>query len=68
MKETRLDDIEAKLAHQEVAVSDLNDVIYRQQKQLDQLEMRYQRLLQRLQQLQASSGKEVPEEGPPPHY
>lgn len=68
MNETRLDEVEAKLAHQEVAVSDLNDVIYRQQKQLDQLEARYQRLLQRLQQLEDSSDKDVRYDAPPPHY
>ncbi len=66
MNETRLDDIEAKLAHQELALSDLNEVIYRQQQQLDQLENRCQQLLDRLQQLEQDG--EASAEAPPPHY
>ena len=66
MNETRLDDIEAKLAHQELALSDLNDVIYRQQQQLDQLENLCQQLLDRLQQLEQDG--EASDEAPPPHY
>jgi SlyX protein len=68
MEEPRLDDIEAKLAHHELAVSKLNEVIYRQQQQLDQLETRYQQLLQRLRQLEQGIDSEPSDEAPPPHY
>lgn len=68
MEDSRLNDIEAKLAHQELAVSDLNDVIYRQQQQLDQFEKRCQQLLQRVQQLEQDRDSEEADEVPPPHY
>ncbi len=68
MEDNRLNDIEAKLAHQELAVSDLNDVIYRQQQQLDQLEKRCQQLLRRVQQLEQYRDSEGAEEDLPPHY
>ena len=63
----RIEEVEAKLAHQEVAVSDLNDVIYRQQKQIDELERGYARLLQRLADL-AMADADKPADAPPPHY
>jgi SlyX protein len=64
----RIEEVEVKLAHQEVVVSDLNDVIYRQQKQIDQLERGYARLLQRLVELVAMADPDVPADAPPPHY
>ncbi len=64
----RIEEVEAKLAHQEVAVSDLNDVIYRQQKQIDQLELGYARVLQRLADLVAMADADKPTDAPPPHY
>jgi SlyX protein len=64
----RIEEVEAKLAHQEVAVSDLNDVIYRQQKQIDQLERGYARLLQRFADLVAMADADKPADAPPPHY
>jgi SlyX protein len=63
-----IEDIEIKLAHQEVAISDLNDVIYRQQQQIDQLERGYRRLLERFDELEDTSDREGTKDAPPPHY
>ena len=38
MNEERIVNIEAKIAYQDNTLQELNDVIYRQQKQIDQLE------------------------------
>ncbi len=64
----RLEMIEAKLAHQEKAVSELNEVVYRQQKQFDDLERKYEHLLQRYRELQSTVGGDDSQDIPPPHY
>lgn len=58
----RLEDLETKLAFQEKAVKELNDVIYEQQKQIDRLTSLCDAL--------ARSGRESggPANEKPPHY
>jgi SlyX protein len=65
----RLIEIETKLAFQEDAIQALNDVVCRQQKQLEQLEAALSLLIDRYRQLsqtQTSASKPVDEK--PPHY
>lgn len=68
MSEARLVEIESKLAHQEHLVLELNDVVTRQQAEIDGLHERYEALLARVRAL----GEMLPEAGPgderPPHY
>ena len=68
MSEARLVEIESKLAHQEHLVLELNDVVTRQQVQIDQLGERCEALLARLHEI----GEMLPEMGGgderPPHY
>ena len=64
----RLDTIEEKLAHLEQAVSQLSDVVARQQKDLDRALERNQRLLDKLAALESDAGPSATAHEKPPHY
>lgn len=66
--DSRLEEIEAKLAHQEHTISELSEVIYRQQQQLDKLERGYATLVSRVKELLAMADSEEHTDTPPPHY
>jgi SlyX protein len=66
--ESRVIELESKLAFQEHMINELNDVITDQQKQLDQLREEQQLLNQRLQSISESSPVSNEKEPPPPHY
>jgi SlyX protein len=69
MNDERLIDIETKLAFQEDIIQELNQVISRQQQQIDQLILQYRALAGRVASLpdvlagMNKSGDEIP-----PHY
>ncbi len=67
MNDEKIIDIETRLAYQDDTIQQLNDVIYRQQQQLDKLEKTMQLLLAKIQDLMAGSAEEVANEKPP-HY
>lgn len=64
----RLIEIETKVAYQEHTISELNDVIYRQQQQIDQLERICNALTDRVQDMAESAGAEKGGYEKPPHY
>ena len=68
MSEDRLVDIEVKLAHHEQLLTDLDDVVTKQQAKIMQLEELCSSLVERVR----SIGEETPGDGPqdeqPPHY
>lgn len=66
--EDRLIDLESHLAHQDRTISDLNDVIISQQRTIDNLEARLQRIENNVKQISLSTVKDISEETPPPHY
>ncbi len=68
MNERRLEELETKIAYQEDTIQQLNEVLGRQQKQIDQLEISCQFLINRLRESDEISapGNEVDER--PPHY
>ena len=68
MNQDRIIDIETKLAYQEHAIGELNDVIYRQQQQIDQLERLCQSLTNRLQDVVESTSVNKDGHEKPPHY
>lgn len=68
MNENRLVDIETKLAYQEHTINQFNKVVYRQQQQIDQLEVICKHLLERLKELSGSSGGSNMTDEKPPHY
>lgn len=64
----KLTDIEIRLAHMDRALSELSDVVFVHQKQIDSLEKACEELRQRMQV--ASEGAETgsAEDERPPHY
>ena len=66
--EERLTDIEVKLAHVEQAFNELSDVLYRQQQQVDRLELSLEALRQQLESNQDGASAGAPEDEKPPHY
>ncbi|MCE3264504.1 MAG: SlyX family protein [Pseudoduganella sp.] len=63
--EDRFINIEIKVAHQEDLVESLNQRVYEQQKQIDQLEAMLAALADRIRTM---SQKEAPLNERPPHY
>jgi len=66
--EDRIIELETRMSYQDHTIGELNEVVTRQQKQIDRLESAVQQLRSHLKQ-QGSSGLARPhEETPPPHY
>ena len=59
----KIEEIETKLAFQEKAVKELNDVIYEQQQQIDRLSLICEELSKQLRQAMPGPSNEKP-----PHY
>ena len=72
MSESRIEAIETKIAYQEDTIAQLNDVVCRQQNQIDALEMLTQQLLGRVRDLSEvavqSGGAFAEADERPPHY
>lgn len=68
--DTRMDDLEARLAFQDDLIESLNDVVSRQDRELARLADRLLRLEARLQDLAAAAGGPDDAQGHevPPHY
>jgi SlyX protein len=64
MNDDRLENLEIKLAFQEKAIKDLNDVLYDQQKEIDRLTSMVNTLMKE------SAGRDTqgPANEQPPHY
>mgnify|MGYP001052326679 CR=1 FL=1 len=65
--ETRLDELEAKLALAEDLIETLNLAVFRQQEKLDQLQAQLRLLNSKLEAARLS-GQEMPADERPPHY
>jgi SlyX protein len=66
--ESRLTELESRIAFQDHALQELSDVVARQQREIDQLRLLLEALRAQLAAL-ASPGLTHPrEEPPPPHY
>ena len=62
----RLEALESRLAHLEVALQELSDGFYRQQREIDRLRQRNQQLLAEIEGGATGPSRTAPE--PPPHY
>jgi uncharacterized coiled-coil protein SlyX len=60
--------IEIKLAYLEQANADLSDVVYRQQQEIDALNLRLSELAGRIEAAQSVPTAYTPEAEKPPHY
>jgi len=69
----RIEELESRFAYQEEMLDELNDIIIRQQSQIDQLEVLGRHLLEKLREL-STSENDPPDDGSdllqqkPPHY
>lgn len=68
MNDKRITELETKIAYQEHTIQELNDVIYRQQQQIDRIEIMCKHLMDRIQTLVDTSRSEQLEDERPPHY
>jgi SlyX protein len=68
MNEQRLTDIEVKLAHQEHALDEINQVLTDQQAQLTRLEQVCQSVVERLRGLSDQTATDERDNDKPPHY
>ena len=65
---SRLDALEARIAHQDQAIEDLNETITAQWKDIDRLKREVERLGDRVSSAEQSVGPDQGEEPPPPHW
>jgi SlyX protein len=65
---SRLDQIEIKLAHLERALIELNDVVIRQQREIELLTARNRQLKQQLESLESGDDASADAFEKPPHY
>jgi SlyX protein len=68
MNEDRMVEIEIKVARQEELVEALNQIVYRQQKKIDELEALCAALARRIKELQGIDTERSPAHEKPPHY
>lgn len=68
INEERIIDIETKFAYQEETLFQLNEVIYAQQKQIDQLEATCKQLIGRISEISESRNEQQSSPEKPPHY
>ncbi len=68
MDEQRLIDLEIRYAHQDAALNELSDLVYRQGRELDALRRQVGDLRRQLQAMALSNIATAAEETPPPHY
>ena len=66
--ENRVIELETRLSFQEDTIHQLNDIVTRQQSQIDSLLEQVNELQKRVQSTQTSNIKDAAEETPPPHY
>jgi SlyX protein len=64
----RIDTLEMRLTHQDLAIEDLNGALTRQWRTIDGLTRQILQLNERLQEVGASNGGTGGVEPPPPHY
>lgn len=68
MDESRIVEIETKLAYQEYTLKELNDVVYEQQKQIDTLNKTVSALKEHIRQLTEAMQASPAADEKPPHY
>lgn len=64
---SRIDELEIRLVHQDKIIEDMNEVIARQWHAIDELTRKLNSLGGRMQAIEENAGA-PPDEPPPPHY
>ncbi|MEN8251419.1 MAG: SlyX family protein [Bacteroidota bacterium] len=65
--ENRVMELEIKNSHQEDSIEQLNDIVFQQQKNIDEMARHLEQVLKKINNLSDANSKEEPEP-PPPHY
>jgi len=68
MNSEALEQIQTKIAYLERANTELSDVVFRQQREIQALEARLRTISDRLNAAQSQGGAQPPDEERPPHY
>jgi len=66
-QESRLVELESRLAHHERMAEDLSEVVAEQGRAIDSLTLQVRRLAERLQEAEDGLRQQLPDR-PPPHY
>ena len=66
--DSRMEEFEVRLAHQDQTVHELSDEVYRQQRQIAELEAIVRQLAARLASAEAGRTESRPGDEIPPHY
>ena len=66
--DNRITELETKIAYQEHTIQELNDVVYRQQLQIDKVEVMCKHLMDRIQSMAEAGGGVNDVNERPPHY
>ena len=66
--ENSLEQIQTKIAFLERANTDLSDVVFRQQREIQELVAKLQELSQRLSAAESGDATRAPQDERPPHY
>ena len=66
--ENKLIDMEIRFAHQQDHIEQLDQIIYRQQQTIDELNQRLMQLEKRLKSVTEANILRPEEDSPPPHY
>jgi len=64
----QITDLDIQLTHQQHQVDELNELVYRQQQEIDALAIELRQIKEQLQLAIPSLVRESGEEEPPPHY
>lgn len=65
---TQINELEAKVAFQEIMIEDLNQSIIDQQFMIDKLQIQMRHLAEKFKGISAGNVASQAEETPPPHY
>lgn len=66
--QSRLTDLEIRLAHHEHMVEEMSEVMAQQQDEITRLNLMLRRLLDRVQNVEAGGERSPQDDRPPPHY
>lgn len=66
--ESKIDDLEYKVAYQEQTIDALNDALTQQQLQLSKMQEQMRFMVGKLKSMTGSNLADASEETPPPHY
>jgi uncharacterized coiled-coil protein SlyX len=63
-----LEQVQSKIAYLEQAVAELSDVVFRQHKEIEALELHLKAMRERLDGARSDEAARTPEQERPPHY